>query len=504
MENWEIACLIAYCSIVILLSVYGFHRYLLLRLFHRHRSGPLPPRSRFGKLPHVTVQLPLYNEFHVVERLLEAVGRIDYPRDRLQIQVLDDSQDETREKARRLVRRLAARGLDIEYMRRESRQGFKAGALAAGLARAKGEFILILDADFVPQPQILHQAIHYFTDPEIGMVQMRWGYLNRCYSLLTRLQSIFLDGHFMIEHTARSRSGRFFNFNGTAGVWRRRAILDAGGWQHDTLTEDLDLSYRAQLAGWKFFYLSHIAVPSEIPVDMNAFKSQQHRWTKGAVQTARKILPRVWRSDLPMKIKIEATFHLTANLCYIMMLLMALLTLPVLTIRSQLGWERLLIVDLPLFSFATMAISGYYMASQRALYPDWKRQIKYLPMLMAVGMSLCINNTRAVIEGLIGYQSSFLRTPKYGVSARVGSAAFRRRPLGCKYASRRNLLVLGELAMATYFVFALYHAWSTGLYMGLPFLLLFYVGFLYTGLMSGLQSWISQLRLRLPQWRLAS
>ena len=501
MGNWEIACLAAYCAIVLLLGVYGFHRYQLLRLFHKHRQEPAAFRERFAILPLVTVQLPLYNEFHVVERLLEAVDRIDYPRDRLQVQVLDDSEDETRERARRMVQQLAAADLDIEYIHRRSRLGFKAGALDAGLARARGEFILILDADFVPQAQILHQAIHCFTDPEIGMVQMRWGYLNRGYSLLTHLQSIFLDGHFVIEHTARNRSGRFFNFNGTAGIWRRRAIDEAGGWQHDTLTEDLDLSYRAQLAGWKFLYLPDIAVPSEIPLEMNAFKSQQHRWTKGAVQTGKKLLPRIWRGELPLKVKVEATFHLTANICYILMLLMAILTLPVLSIRSQMGWERLLIIDLPLFSFATMAISSFYLESQRALYPDWKRQVKYLPLLMAFGMGLCINNTRAVIEGLIGHQSPFLRTPKYGVTASEQTAGG---PHKWKYASRKNLLPLCELAMATYFLFALYRAWSTGLYLALPFLLLFHAGFLYTGMMSGLQSWIQQFRLRRPLWRLAS
>ena len=258
------------------------------------------------------------------------------------------------------------------------------------------------------------------------------------------------------------------------------------------------MSYRAQLAGWHFRYLPEIEIPGEIPVEINAFKSQQHRWTKGAVQTAKKVLPQIWRSELPAKIKVEATFHLTANLCYIMMLLMGLLTLPVLSIRSQLGWERLFIIDLPLFSLATMAISGFYIASQRALYPDWKRQIKYLPMLMAVGMSLCINNTRAVIEGLIGHQSSFLRTPKYGVTS--GQVQHKLR----KYSSRWTLLSLGEMGMAFYFAVALYYAWITGLYMGLPFLLLFHAGFLYTGLLSSGQNWLHQFKSRSPVPGIAS
>ncbi len=498
MELWQILCLIAYCCIISFLGVYGFHRYQLLRLFYRHHPNPTSEPSSFGDLPVITVQLPLYNEYHVVERLLNAVAHLDYPRNRFEVQVLDDSQDETRDKARQVVERLAADGLDIEYIGRTDRHGFKAGALAAGLERCKGEFILVLDADFIPSPEILQRAIHHFTDPEIGMVQMRWGHLNRSYSLLTRIQSIFLDGHFIVEHTARNRSGRFFNFNGTGGIWRKQAIYDAGGWQHDTLTEDLDLSYRAQLAGWHFRYLPEIEIPGEIPVEIHAFKSQQHRWTKGAVQTAKKVLPQIWRSELPAKIKVEATFHLRAYRSYIMMLLMGLLTLPVLSIRSQLGWERLFIIDLPLFSLATMAISGFYIASQRALYPDWKRQIKYLPMLMAVGMSLCINNTRAVIEGLIGHQSSFLRTPKYGVTS--GQAQHKPR----KYSSRWTLLSLGEMGMAFYFAVALYYAWMTGLYMGLPFLLLFHAGFLYTGLLSSGQNWLHQLKSRSPVPGIAS
>ena len=488
MELWQLICLGAYCAIVVVLGIYGLHRYQLLRLFQRHRDEAIAPAGRFATLPPITVQLPLYNEFHVAERLIGAVAQLDYPRDLLHVQVLDDSTDETRQRARQICSRLAGEGLDIDYLHRRERSGFKAGALAAGLPSAKGEFVLILDADFVPPADLLHSVIHYFTDPQVGMVQTRWGHLNREHSLLTRIQSIFLDGHFVVEHTARSRSGRFFNFNGTGGMWRKQAIVEAGGWQHDTLTEDLDLSYRAQIAGWRFVFLSHVEVPGEIPVEINGFKSQQHRWTKGAVQVAKKLLPSIWRSDAALKAKVEATFHLTANICYILMLLMALLTVPVLGIRTHLGWERLLIIDLPLFSFATMAISGFYLTSQRVLYPDWKRQIKLLPMLMAVGMSLCINNTRAVLEGIIGHETAFLRTPKYGVTHAV------RAPQQRIYSSRRTALALGELAMAAYFAFALYQAWHTGLYMGLPFLLLFHTGFLYTGSLSSMQQWLLHLR----------
>ncbi|MBM3277414.1 MAG: glycosyltransferase family 2 protein [Candidatus Handelsmanbacteria bacterium] len=477
MSPWQIICTAVYCVVVVVLSVYGFHRYLMLRLFYRHRRQAQAAAGRFAELPVVTVQLPLYNEFHVAERLIDAVCRLDYPRDRLQVQVLDDSQDETCHRAVAAVARWSAQGVDIARLHRTDRTGFKAGALQAGMAGAKGEFILIFDADFLPPPQILQQAIHHFIDPQIGMVQLRWGHLNRGHSPLTRIQAIFLDSHFVVEHTARNRSGRFFNFNGTAGIWRKTAILDAGGWQHDTLTEDLDLSYRAQLAGWRFRFLPEIEVPGEIPEEINAFKAQQHRWTKGAVQTGKKILPRIWRSTLPMRIKVEATFHLTAHLCYLLMWLMALLMWPMLTIRSQLGWERMLIVDLPLFSMATLAISSFYLAAQRELYADWRSQIKYLPILMAIGMGLCVNNARAVVEGLAGHVSPFLRTPKSGGVA--GAEPVRR-----KYTNKVPLLFLVELGMACYFAVVVIRAWDIGLYAGMPFLLLFLSGFLYTGLSS--------------------
>lgn len=489
LTNWQLALLALYCGIVAVLSLFGFHRWFILRVYYKYRDVVPQAAGQFESLPGVTVQLPIFNEYHVIDRLVDAVGRIDWPADRLEIQVLDDSTDETQGRARAAVERLRARGINAHYLHRSERSGFKAGALEAGLARAEHEFIFILDADFVPPPNVLHESMPHFTDAGIGMVQMRWGHLNRHFSVLTRIQSIFLDGHLVIEHTARNRSGRFFNFNGTAGIWRRQAIADAGGWEHDTLTEDLDLSFRAQLAGWRFRYLPNVEVPAELPVEINAFKSQQHRWTKGAVQTARKLLPRIWRASLPMKVKVEATFHLTANSCYILMLLMALLMLPVLDIRKLMSWEhRMILIDLPLFSMATMAISGYYMASQRELYTDWKTSIKYLPLLMAIGISLCVNNARAVVEGLVGYTTGFHRTPKYGVS--TGG-----RP-GFKYAGDKTLVAFAELGMAVYFVFVIARAWEIGLYFGIPFLLLFHTGFLYTGLLSGLQPWIMDLRLR--------
>ena len=300
----EVLFLATYFLVLLILSIYGSHRYVMAYLYYKYKGNLPAPRGRFETPPRVTIQLPVYNEMYVVERLIDAVARIDYPRDRLEIQVLDDSTDETQGIARAKVERLKRHGHDIVYLHRNNRQGFKAGALQEGLKIARGELVAVFDADFVPSPDFLRKSVNYFTDERIGMVQVRWEHLNRDYSHLTQAQAIFLDGHFVIEHTARNRSGRFFNFNGTAGVWRRATIEDAGCWQHDTLTEDLDLSYRAQLKGWQFVYLPEVVSPAEVPVEMNAFKSQQHRWAKGSIQTARKLLPRILRSDLPREVKV--------------------------------------------------------------------------------------------------------------------------------------------------------------------------------------------------------
>ena len=478
MELWQILCLFSYCLIVAVLGGYGIHRYNLLKLYRKHRNKKTKSPIKLSTLPSVTIQLPLYNELHVAQRIIEATSKLDYPKDRLHIQVLDDSTDQTREYASHSCSRLTQHGFNISYKSRNNRTGYKAGALASALKTVNSQLILILDADFIPPPDLLKNTVHYFSDPNVGMVQTRWGHLNRSHSLLTRIQSIFLDGHFVIEHIARSSSGRFFNFNGTAGIWRKEAIVDAGGWEHDTLTEDLDLSYRAQLRGWKFLYLHDIEVPGEIPVEMNSFKSQQQRWTKGAVQVSKKILPRIWASNFQNKIKIEATLHLTANICYPLMLTMGLLTVPILEIRQQIGWIRIFIIDLPLFAFSTVAISSFYLSSQQALYSDWKKQIKLLPLLMAIGMSLCINNTRAVIEGWMGVQTPFERTPKYGITDKESG------PTKRLYGKARQVTACVELAMASYFSFAIYSAWHTGLYLGLPFLILFHIGFLYTGTLS--------------------
>src|SRR5580765_2942368 len=351
----ETLTLAAYFFVVIILAIYGWHRYYLVYLYMRNRDKEPVAPALSGQVPVVTIQLPLYNEMYVADRLISSVCRIDYPRDRLEIQVLDDSVDETQSIAELAVRRFAAQGIDIKYVHRADRSGYKAGALAAGLKTARGEFIAIFDADFIPPTDFLRRLMPHFAEAKIGMVQARWGHINQDYSLLTKIQASLLHGHFVLEHGGRHRSGRFFNFNGTAGVWRRVAIDDAGGWQHDTLTEEIDLSYRTQLRGWRFVFVSDVIAPAEVPVEMNGFKSQQHRWAKGSIQTCRKLLPHILRADLPFRVKAEAFFHLTANFNYILMCVLSILMFPAMVIRYNMGWYEMLLIDIPLFFAATFS-----------------------------------------------------------------------------------------------------------------------------------------------------
>ena len=474
-----------YFFVLSLLAIYGVHRYFLVYLYMKHRS-PVPVPSRaLDPLPPVTVQLPIFNEMYVVNRLIDAVCEIDYPRELLEIQVLDDSTDETREIAQAAVRRHVTDGVNIVYVRRDTRRGFKAGALDAGLKIARGRLIAIFDADFVPPFDFLRRTVPLFEDSAVGMVQARWGHLNQDYSLLTKIQAILLDGHFVLEHGSRHRAGRFFNFNGTAGVWRRDAIESAGGWQHDTLTEDLDLSYRAQLNGWAFIFLQDLEAPAELPVEMDAFKSQQHRWAKGSVQTCRKLLPRVWRSKLPLKIKVEASFHLSAYFHYLPMLALSLLIFPSVYIRSRMGWYALLYIDAPLFCAATLSFAHFYAISQREVYPDWKTRLKYLPALLAVGIALCVNNVRAVLEGLLDGEAEFTRTPKYGIEREQDAW------IGKKYRQSRSLQPLVEVGLGLYFTGTVLYTLISGIYVAVPLLVLFQFGFLYTGLVSLVQQHMS-------------
>lgn len=490
-NGFDLALLIPYFIVLILLASYGAHRYVLVYLYYKHKKNrTTEPASHFADLPRVTVQLPIFNEQFVVERLLEAVCRLSYPREKLDIQVLDDSTDETEAVARGLVNHYAVQGFPITYHHRENREGFKAGALAEGMKTAKGEFITIFDADFVPPEDFLLRTIHHFTEPKIGMVQTRWTHINRNYSFLTEVEAILLDGHFVLEHSGRARSGVFFNFNGTAGVWRRTAIEEAGGWQHDTLTEDTDLSYRAQLKGWKFIYLQDVECPAELPVEMTAFKTQQARWAKGLIQTSKKILPQVLRSNQRFHVKLEAWYHLTANLSYPLMVVLSVLLMPAMIIRFYQGWFQMVYIDLPLFLASTFSISSFYLVSQRELFPGrWFRALLYLPFLMALGIGLTVTNTRAVLEALVGKQTAFARTPKYHVETRKDKVRAN------KYRRRLGWVPWVELLIGTYFAFTVYYAVDNENYITIPFLILFVVGYWYTGLMSLLQGRFSGLSL---------
>jgi cellulose synthase/poly-beta-1,6-N-acetylglucosamine synthase-like glycosyltransferase len=479
----ETVTLAAYFFVLVILAIYGWHRYYLVYLYMRNKDRQPKPGPMLNPLPVVTIQLPLYNEMYVADRLIEAVCRIEYPRERLEIQVLDDSTDETGSIADLAARRFAAQGFDIKYFHRTSRVGYKAGALEAGLKVARGEFVAIFDADFIPSTDFLTRMMPYFTGDRIGMVQARWGHINQDYSLLTKIQSILLDGHFVLEHGGRNRAGRFFNFNGTAGIWRRAAIDDAGGWQHDTLTEDLDLSYRAQLRGWQFVFVPDLIAPAEVPVEMNAFKSQQHRWAKGSIQTCRKLLPEILRANVPLSVKAEAFFHLTANFNYPLMVVLSVLMFPSMVIRYNMGWYEMMLIDVPLFFAATFSVCNFYMVCQRELHDDWRARIRYLPFLMSIGIGLCINNSRAVFEAIFNKQSEFARTPKYRIEGAADEW------ISKKYHQSVAVQPLIELALGLYFTATVFYALANQIYGTVPFLVLFQVGFLYTGLLSIVQQY---------------
>jgi cellulose synthase/poly-beta-1,6-N-acetylglucosamine synthase-like glycosyltransferase len=461
-----------YLAVLVGLTGYGLHRCCIIWLFLKHRRNLPEFPSVYDDLPRVTVQLPLYNEAAVAARLIRAVGEIDYPRDRIDIQVLDDSTDETTEVVEKEVRRLLQRGIPITHIRRGNREGYKAGALDHGMSLGTGELIFILDADFIPPRDILLRTIHHFTDPGLGLVQMRWGHLNRKQSLLTRLQAMFLDGHLLLEQTARCHSGRYFNFNGTAGIWRRQAIEDAGGWHADTLTEDLDLSYRSQLRGWRFLFLPELVIPAELPAEMGGFKTQQKRWTKGSIQTCLKILPEVWKAPVPLINKLEATAHLTSNFGYLLLVLLCILTLPHSMGPRQSALYSLL-VDLPIFLMTTVSIAVFYIVAQRHLNPrGWAKDLVLLPMLLALATGMSVNNSFGVIEALLRRKSEFTRTPKAGSSGTSPSARPRLR------ASRMILPGL-EILFALYFAYCVWNAAIQRQWMSIPFLLMFLAGFLY-------------------------
>lgn len=485
LDTFDWIILLAYFSILFLLAIYGAYRIKQVVDFWRYRKFVPQPAGRYseGNLPHITVQLPLFNELYVVDRLLKAVTAIDYPREKFEIQVLDDSTDETVKLAEAVVAKYAAEGFDIHYIHRTDRTGFKAGALENGNRFAKGELLAIFDADFVPKPDCLRKLVDFFTDPLVGCAQMRWSHINGNYNLLTRLQTIMLDGHFVVEQTTRNRTGGFFNFNGTAGIWRRQAIEMSGGWQHDTLTEDTDLSFRAQLMGWKFVYLLDEESPAEIPVEINAFKAQQRRWAKGVMQVGLKLYPRIWTAALPLRVKLEMFFRLTGNISYPLMIVASFLQFPLLLVRYNQPFYHLMVLDLPLLFFSTISVVLFY--GTAVWYLDERRapRLLHLPLVMALGIGLAFSNARAVLEALLGVKTEFVRTPKYKVEDTADETWKRK-----KYKRKRGLLPLLELSFAIYFLLAIaysvrLHMWGT-----IPFITLFFFGFGYMGVMSLLQT----------------
>jgi cellulose synthase/poly-beta-1,6-N-acetylglucosamine synthase-like glycosyltransferase len=487
----DVYFMFVYFGILGLLSVYGVYRYRLVYLFLRYQKHKPQPKARFSpdRLPRVTVQLPLFNEMYVAERLVDAVVKLEYPRELLEIQVLDDSTDDTQQIASAAVNKYFAQGVDIVYHHRENREGFKAGALEAGLKKSSGELVLIFDADFVPRPDCISKMLDFFTDERVGMVQMRWSHINADYSLLTKVQAIMLDGHFVIEQVARNRCGGFFNFNGTAGMWRREAIEWSGGWQHDTLAEDTDLSYRAQLMGWRFVYLADDDVPAELPVEINAFKSQQRRWAKGVVQVGMKLLRRMWHDPrLPLRVKLEQFFRLTGNLAAPLVIVLALINFPILIVRYNQGLFHLFALDVPILTFSTLSVIVYYVVTQRYLHPDtWKKSLKYIPFVMSMGIALTFSNARAVLEAVLGVKTPFVRTPKYRIENTSDTTWVKK-----SYVPRRLDLPLLELLFAIYFVFTIWYAVDSGIFGTLPFLMIYLCGYAYAAAMS-----IAQARMNL-------
>ena len=493
-----------YVFVLATVAFYGLHRYILVYLYLKHRNNGYQPQGRFAELPRVTIQLPMFNEDTVAERVIRATCQIDYPHDKLEIQVLDDSTDHSAEIAKKTCEEFAAKGFPIHYIHRTNREGYKAGALAAGLKTATGEFVAIFDADFIPPRDILKNVVNYFTDDKIGMVQVRWDHLNRDASILTKSQAIFLDGHFVIEHTARNRSGRFMHFNGTAGVWRRKTIDDGGGWQHDTLTEDLDLSYRCQMKGWQFVYLPQFAAPAELPPEMIAFKQQAHRWTKGSMQTCIKLLPKILRSkQLPRTIKTEAFFHLTNTIVYPMMVLLTVLMYPTFfqffTPFKVHSWGSY-VFSASLFILATASAGTFFAFGQKELFgreAGW-RSLVYMPFLMALGVGIGLNNAKAVFEAVWGAirrkPSEFVRTPKYGVTGQAHK--WRRDRV---FTFHRLVLPILEIAFGCYMASCLWISfwYQCGILPGsdksgwasVPFLLIFAGGYFYVGFGSLYAMW---------------
>ncbi|MGH2574569.1 MAG: glycosyltransferase [Ignavibacteria bacterium] len=463
--------LFAYIGSLLVLFTFGSHGFIMIYYYLKHRHIRDDLNNELNEFPLVTIQLPIYNEMYVIERLIKSVCEIDYPLDKIEIQVLDDSTDETVDIVANIVKEYQLRGFDIKHIHRIDRSGFKAGALKEGLKVAKSEFIGIFDADFIPRTNFLKTIIPFFKDKKIGMVQTRWEHLNRSYSLITQIQALSLDGHFVIEQQVRNKAGYFINFNGTSGVWRKECILDAGNWEADTLTEDLDLSYRAQLKGWKFKYLTDFTTPAELPAEIISVKSQQFRWTKGAIETAKKMLMRVWKSDFPLKLKIQSTFHLTNNIVFPFILLACLLNTPVVLIKNT-GNYDIYFTFMSVFVLAFVASFLFYLYSQKDVYEDWRSRVLLFPVFMAGSMGFAINNTKAVLQALLNKKTEFVRTPKYRIEGKDDSWKDK------KYVHKKiSFSVILESMVAAYSFIGVIISVITLQISAIPFQLMFSFGF---------------------------
>lgn len=470
--------MLAYIVVLSFLVAFSFRAFWLYHLYRKHRGTwrtPTPPQ--IDEWPRVCVQLPMYNEYAVAERIIRAAASLDYPRDRLEIQVLDDSDDETVDLVKRVVSELSASGVNIKHIRRGYREGYKAGALRHGFSLSDAELFAIFDADFIPPRDFLRRAVPHFQDPEIGAVQARWGYINDTASPFAMLQAVILDGHFVVEQFVRNREGLFMIFNGTGGVWRASAIRDAGGWESDTITEDADLSYRAQLAGYRILYLPDLVCQSELPLEVNAFKTQQRRWTKGGVQTLRKILPRVMSARLPLKVKVEAFFHLSGNLAYPAMLVLASLTLPVLLIKTFSDSYHWYFTIAGFFIVGALGFPLLYLTALRDVYPDWARRAWFIPFMMSMAMGISLNNAAAAIEGLFRDGGVFARTPKWGNS---GTSPYR--------LTGRRGQAIAEILLGIYMIITYLYCIATAQLILMPFTGLYAIGFLVIGFQSYLSA----------------
>ncbi len=483
----ELILLGIYILALVILSIFGLYGLVMVITYLRLKPSDPQPARRVAddELPLVTVQLPIFNERYVVERLIDAVCVLDWPKERLEIQVLDDSTDDTVRLSQIVVNQKLNDGFNIKLLHRTNRAGYKAGALKQGLAVSEGEYVAIFDADFIPSSNFLRDTVpHLIADPNIGMVQARWEHTNGDYSLLTRVQAMALDAHFAMEQQVRNRARVFINFNGTAGVWRKNCIVDAGDWHSDTLTEDLDLSYRAQLRGWRFLYLNDVTVPAELPAEVNGLKLQQFRWTKGAIETAKKHLRRVWKSEQPLAVKLHATIHLTSNVVFPFILFIALLNVPIVLVKKAHPELDPYYNWMAIFILASISTFLFYLCAQRNIRGDWKHRILLFPVFMAGTMGLAVNNTKGVLEALFNKKSEFKRTPKYNITKKEDTwtqSIYR--------LSKVSLGTVIELLLAIYFVVGvIISVWLVEI-AALPFQLLYLFGFGFAGYLSLRHAW---------------